>query len=296
MAKIRKGLGKGLGALMPNNQDLANENSAIAKLINLVNVSKIRTNPNQPRRNFDLDALEALKSSIDRRGLIQPITVRQIPGGYELISGERRLRVIKDLKWEEVPAYVIEVDSDAEMLELAIVENVLREDLNPIEIANSYNRLIEEYRYTQEQVAESVGKKRSTVTNMLRLLKLPVPLQDYVREERLDTGHAKVLLGIEDRDEMLEAAKSVIEKKFNVRDTEKLVKSIQNKGIKPPTKERITEEEQAILNSISNELMQSFGTKVRINAKNGKSGKVEIEYYSKDDFQRIIELLNSVKN
>ncbi len=289
----KRGLGKGLGALMPKAQDLTHENSPVAGFINLINVVKVHTNPNQPRRHFDPIALEELKSSINAHGLIQPITVREVPSGYELISGERRFRSIKELKWDQVPAYVMKVDSDAAMLELAIIENVQRENLNPIEIANGYLKLIEEYDYTQEQVAERVGKERSTVTNLLRLLKLPVTLQDLVRESKIAMGHAKVLLAIDDHDLMIDAANAVVEKKYNVRDTEKLVKTLLNKETKPPKKEMISEEVQAILSSKSEELMQSFGTKVKITPKNEKSGKIEIEYYSKDDFQRIIEILES---
>lgn len=294
MAKIKRGLGKGLGALMPNNPDLEKENSPTAGLINLIDVDKIHRNPNQPRKKFDALALEELKSSIEKRGLIQPITVRQTPGGYELISGERRLRSIRDLKMKQVPAYVIEVDSDAEMLELAIIENVQRENLNPIEIANGYQRLIEEYEYTQDEVSERVGKQRSTVTNMLRLLRLPVTLQDFLREGKIATGHAKVLLAIDNHNKMLDAASKVIEKNLNVRDTEKLVKSILNKSDETKEKETVSAEIKAVLNQKADNLQQIFGTKVRITPKNNKAGKIELDFYSKDDFQRIIDILENV--
>jgi ParB family transcriptional regulator, chromosome partitioning protein len=294
MAKTKRGLGKGLGALMPNMADYEKENSpAAAGLINLIEVDKIHKNPNQPRKQFDPVALEELKSSIEKRGLIQPITVRQTPGGYELISGERRLRSIRDLKMKEVPAYVIEVENDAVMLELAIIENVQRENLNPIEIANGYQRLLEEYDYTQDQVSERVGKKRSTVTNMLRLLKLPVTLQDFLREGTLAPGHAKVLLSLENHDQMLDAASKIIERHLNVRDTEKLVKSMQNKGQEAPAKEIISNDVKAVLNQKADNLQHLFGTKVRILPKNNDSGKIELDFYSKDDFQRIIEMLEA---
>ncbi len=295
---MKKGLGKGLGALMQDvslssalNQGI---NEELKHIISNILLKDIRPNPFNPRQDFESIALEELKSSITTHGLIQPITVRKVPQGYELIAGERRYRAFKELQLETIPAYVIEVESDSVMLELAIIENVQRENLNPIEVANGYQRLIEEHQYTQEKVAERVGKQRSTITNSLRLLKLPLSVQDHVRDKKLSMGQARALLSLENYDEILDASQFVIDHELSVRDTEKYVKGYGQKSKSNQAQSKvisISDETKTILNDKSEKLMHRYGTNVRIVAKTEETGKIEIDFYSKDDFQRIIELL-----
>ncbi len=289
----KKGLGRGLGALMPD-VDISNRGEdQLSKIFAEINISEIKVNRFQPRQNFDEKRLEELRLSIEKHGLITPISVRRIASGYELISGERRFRASQMLKMQKIPAYILDVDSDVEMLEKAIVENIQREDLNPIEEANGYNRLIEECKLTQEQVAEVVGKDRSTITNMLRLLKLPVTIQDFVRDKVLTMGHARALLSLDSYEEMIVTAQNVIEKQFSVRDTEKLVKRLLEK--QDPSfvhANTISASTKTILNDAASKLMHIMGTQVKIVPKTEEIGKIEIEYYSVDDFQRIIELID----
>lgn len=289
----KKGLGRGLGALMPN-IDVSNRgDEELSNIIAEINVSEIRVNRFQPRQDFDEKKLDELKRSIEKHGLITPISVRRVASGYELISGERRYRAVQMLKMLKIPAFILDVDSDVEMLEKAIIENIQREDLNPIEEANGYNRLIEECKLTQEQVAEVVGKDRSTIANMLRLLKLPITIQDYVRDKVITMGHARALLSLESYEDMIVTAQNVIEKQLSVRETEKLVKRLIEK---PETQFKqansISTTTKTILNDAANKLMHVMGTQVKIVPKNEEVGKIEIEYYSVEDFQRIIELID----
>lgn len=289
----KKGLGRGLGALMPD-FDISNRGEEqLTNIIAEINVSEIRVNRFQPRQDFDEKKLDELKQSIEKHGLITPISVRRVASGYELISGERRYRAIQMLKMQKIPAFVLDVDSDVEMLEKAIIENIQREDLNPIEEANAYNRLIEECKLTQEQVADVVGKDRSTITNMLRLLKLPITIQDFVRDKVLSMGHARAMLSLESYEEMIVTAQHVIEKQFSVRETEKLVKRLieKNDTTTKPTN-IISTSTKTILNDAASKLMHIMGTQVKIVPKNEEVGKIEIEYYSVEDFQRIIELID----
>ncbi len=289
----KKGLGRGLGALMPI-VDMSNRGEEqLSNIIAEINVSEIRVNRFQPRQDFDEKKLDELKQSIEKHGLITPISVRRVASGYELISGERRYRAVQMLKLQKIFAFILDVDSDVEMLEKAIIENIQREDLNPIEEANAYNRLIEECKLTQEQVAEVVGKDRSTITNMLRLLKLPVTIQDFVRDKVLTMGHARALLSLESYEDMIVTAQNVIEKQFSVRDTEKLVKRLIEKHdttFKPTN--TISTSTKTILNDAASKLMHIMGTQVKIVPKTEEVGKIEIEYYSVEDFQRIIELID----
>jgi ParB family chromosome partitioning protein len=289
----KKGLGRGLGALMPNIELSNRGEEQLSNIIAEINVSEIRVNRFQPRQDFDEKKLDELKQSIEKHGLITPISVRRVASGYELISGERRYRAVQMLKMPKIFAFILDVDSDVEMLEKAIIENIQREDLNPIEEANAYNRLIEECNLTQEQVAEVVGKDRSTITNMLRLLKLPITIQDYVRDKVLTMGHARALLSLESYEDMIVTAQNVIEKQFSVRETEKLVKRLIEKSdptFKPIN--TISTSTKTILNDAASKLMHIMGTQVKIVPKTEEVGKIEIEYYSVEDFQRIIELID----
>ncbi|MFA5511360.1 MAG: ParB/RepB/Spo0J family partition protein [Candidatus Kapaibacterium sp.] len=308
--KIKPGLGKGLGALIPSvefskdkgftvgHEESNNESNS---MIAMIDVSKIRANPYQPRQDFDDEALEGLKNSILKHGLITPITVRKSLNGFELISGERRLRAHQLAKIEAIPAYVLDVNTPIELLELAMIENIQREDLNPIEAAHGYKRLIEEFNYTQEQVAERVGKDRSTVTNFLRLLKLPENLQEALRNKDITIGHARALLAISDVARMIWAGNEVIQNKLSVRDTEALAKQIESNALtsnKPKSKlkkEIISNEVKAVLSEKADNLRKSFGTQVKITPKSKESGSIEFEFYSADDLERLLELFEYIE-
>jgi ParB family transcriptional regulator, chromosome partitioning protein len=313
--KQKPGLGKGLGALLPSiefsddgfkfkDEQVTEE---LKGSIALIEIDRVAYNPYQPRKTFDEHALDDLRKSIEEHGVIQPITVRKSAEGYELIAGERRLRASKKAGKRKIPAYIIDVQSDVEMLELAIIENVQRENLNPIEVANGYQRLIEECKLTQEEVATKVGKDRTSVTNFLRLLKLHEKIQESLRVKDISMGHARALLGVTDKETMLKAWELVKKEALNVRQTEKLVKDINAGKIvfgeqltkpKPVNKDKkhLTEEEVIIIESTENKLRQAFGTNVAIKTKSKESGKVEFEYYSKDDLERLLEIFLQTDN
>lgn len=310
-SKIKPGLGKGLGALIPSVEfnaetgfTITDENQKLSgSMIAKIEISKIRTNPYQPRQDFDLEALDSLKKSILKHGIISPITVRRSINGYELISGERRLRASIEAGLETIPAYILDINTSLEMLELALIENIQREDLNPIETAHGYKRLIEEYKYTQEQVAERVGKDRSTVTNFLRLLKLPENLQESLRAKEISVGHARALLALNDSAKMIWAGMQINEKQLSVRETEALVKQIEsgtlNINSKPKQnikKDILSSEVKAVLHEKADRLKQIFGTQVRITPKTKESGTIELEFYSADDLERLIDLLEIIED
>jgi ParB family chromosome partitioning protein len=317
MTKTKKttGLGKGLGALLPSiefsdkgfkftpSEDAPEQTGSIA----LVDITKVEQNPYQPRKDFDDQALEELKNSILEHGVIQPITVRVSPTGYELISGERRLRASTLAGMTKIPAYIIDVATGVEMLELALIENVQRENLNPIEVANGYQRLIEECGLTQEQVSVKVGKERSTVTNFLRLLRLPESIQESLRNREISMGHARAILALSDYKKMIIAWREVMEHGLSVRATETLVKDVElgkfrNGDSQKLTKKSLKKEEKppvvsadiaAILEGHEKQLRHAFGTQVKINPKDLNSGTIEFEFYTPDDLDRLLDLFNS---
>lgn len=299
MGKSKKefGLGRGLSSLLPTNFDISGEKqiSSEDSSVNLTNfpfeeieISKISFNPLQPRKEFDANQLEELAHSIKENGVIQPITVRKIDSGYQIISGERRTRAALKAGLTKIPAYIIKVEEDHSLLELSIIENIQREDLNPIDLANAYKKLIEDYHYTQEKLARKVGKERSTLSNILRLLKLPINIQDSIKKEEISLGHAKVLLSIEDYDTLQKVWKKVIKENLSVRQTEHLVNSMKLR--KSPVPHKINKD--ANLSAIEKELIQILGTNVSIQHKD-KKGKIIIEFYNNEDFQRIIEIILS---
>lgn len=302
--KPKFGLGKGLGALLPSSDKGETTQSLNSEIFDMIDMTKIIINPYQPRKEFDQQALEDLSESIKKYGLIQPITCRKVNGNYELISGERRYRASKLAGLKQIPAYIIKVDEDVKMLELALIENIQRVDLNPIETANGYQRLIEECGYTQEQVAERIGKDRSTITNFIRLLKLPDKIQDDLRDGLISVGHARTLLGLNDRNAILVVEKEIIRNNLNVRQVEKIVKdyqtgkiaiidnSIVNLTIKEKT-EKI-DNIKVFLNTFEDELRQKFATKVNIKPKDENSGTIEINFFSKDEFDRLMSLFNQI--
>ena len=307
MAK-KQALGKGLGAILPPAiEDLGGaEGSSDAtiyqfddrqrsKRVAEVHLDQIRPNPYQPRETFDEEALAELASSIAEHGLIQPITVRLVgPRRYEIISGERRYRASKLAGMETVLAYIREAD-DAEMLEWSLVENIQREDLDPIEEALGYQRLMDECELTQAQVAVKVGKNRSTVANAVRLLRLPASIQKSLRSGQLSSGHARVLVSIEDPEMQTALADKIIELGLSVRATEQIARDALE-GVPDRTKKRpkpasIPDAEQAQIVDFTNRLRSHFGTQIAIRHESGKGGRIEIAYYSEDDLERVMELL-----
>lgn len=295
---FKKVLGKGLGALLSDVEFstgegfniTSKENESVSENMPQINIKTIRINPYQPRKDFDEEALKDLANSIREHGVIQPITVRKVIGGYELITGERRLRASKLAKLKTIPAYILTDITDEDMLVYAIIENVQREELNPVEVAYGYKQLIDECRLTQEEVAKKVGKDRSTVTNMLRLLKLPDKVHEGLRKNSISMGHARALLGLEDKKStLIEAYNTIIDKKLSVRATEKLVNRLKVAKI-VKTKNDISEQVRLVLADIEDQLRQLFGTEVKIKAKSEESGTITFEFYSKDDFERLNEM------
>jgi ParB family transcriptional regulator, chromosome partitioning protein len=292
-------LGKGLSALIPRGtvRDeaappvLAPDSGDGNNTIVAIEVAKVKSNPYQPRLDFDPQALDELKRSIVEKGVIQPITVRRTGSGeYELISGERRIRASKDAGLKTIPAYVIYVKSDEEMLELALIENLQREHLNPIEVAVSYQRLIDECRFTQEEVAQKIGKDRSTVTNFLRLLKLPEKIQNAVRKGELSMGHARSLITLTDEKIQMRLFEKIARQHLSVRQVEELVKDVPKKNAKAPHRLTIRRNENFI-QEFESKLRESLGTKVTIRPKSGEAGEIVVEYYTGSDLERLIELM-----
>jgi len=280
-----KRLGRGLRALIPDipDEDTEDRTSSIRD----IEVAKIKPNPYQPRENFDESALDELKNSIAEKGIIQPITVRRVADGYELIAGERRLRAVTALNFDRIPAYVLEVESDEEMLELSLIENIQREDLNPIDIARAYNRLLVDCNLTQESVAKRVGKDRSTVANFLRLLKLPQRIQESLRVGELNMGHARALITVSDEELQNKLWRKIVRDKLSVRDVERLVK--QNSRKKSQL-QRAEPAKSPHLMEIEEKLRNLYGTQVRI--KLGKKvSTIEIEFYSNEDFERVLNIM-----
>jgi len=290
--KQQFGLGKGLSSLIQTNLETLEQTDEKAKLLaqifQEVEISKIQFNPYQPRRNFDDKNIEELAESIKINGVIQPITLRKTETGFQLVSGERRIRAALKAGLTKIPAFIISVDEDYKMLEIALIENIQREDLNPIDLANGFKKLAEEFHFTQEEIAHRVGKDRSTITNIIRLLKLPIVVQDSLRKGEISIGHAKVLLSL-DNDELIKQAwKKIIENNLSVRQTEKLITSLLSNKPKETKPKKITVDSN--LRYFEQEISKTIGTKVKIEDRN-KKGKIIIEYYGKEDFERIVNRL-----
>lgn len=283
----RKALGRGLKALIPDAPSPQDPHLSESP-IEYADVDKIAPNPFQPRESFDPEKLEELKNSIAEKGLVQPITVRKHGFGYQLISGERRLRAVRDLGIEKIPAYILDVQSDEEMLELSIIENIHREDLNPIEVANGYQRLIQECQLTQEEVAKKLGKDRTTVTNFLRLLKLPRQIQESVQKNDLSMGHARALLSLPSREEQINLWKKIVRNGLSVRSIEKIVR---DRGTPAQTKSVPSLDKRSIYHEdFESRLRKKLTTKVQIKPKQN-GGAIEIDYYSDDDLDRLIAII-----
>lgn len=303
----KKVLGRGLGAFFPEyneggveKDDARKTKTAVslepAERVNVVlniPIDHIRPNPHQPRTHFKEEALEELSSSIKKHGLIQPVTVRYLgERRFELISGERRLRATKLAGIEEIPAYIREAD-DEQIIAFALIENIQREELNPLEISLGYQRLIDEVGYTQSEVAERVGKNRSTVTNMLRLLQLPDFIQAALRDERISTGHARALINLKKEEDQQKLLKQIVSKNLSVRQTEDLVKSFEKKNEQKSIRKPEVKPGNLFLDEISKRLRSKLSTKVNIKQK-GKGGEIKIEYYSNDDLERLMQLFDEM--
>lgn len=281
MGTKRPALGKGLGALFP---DIEKEDR---KSFFLCGIEEISPSRYQPRKGFDGAKLDELAASIKEKGIIEPLIVRKGESGYELIVGERRWRAAQRAGIKEVPVIVREA-STGEALELALIENLQREDLNPLEEAEAYKRLMEEFHHTQEELAKRIGKDRTTVANAVRLLKLPEEIKASLSDESITSGHARALLGLDTPGEQKAACKEIIKRGLSVRETERLVKKITLRKSSPDTGLRPSREEDLLIRNLEETLRRFLGTQVRI-PKKGQKGKIEIEFYSDEDLERIIE-------
>lgn len=324
--KSALGLGKGLGALIPSgspdtarqfiNETLITDDGVTVGVTAMIDIAKVRPNPFQPRQDFDPAALEDLTRSIREKGVIQPITVRRSGNGYELIAGERRVRASIEAGLTKIPAYILDVETDRQMLEIAIIENVQRENLNPIEVARGYHRLMEECTMTQEEVAEKVGKDRTTVTNFLRLLKLPAGIQECLRTRQITMGHARSMLAVSNPSSQLALLGYVLQNDLSVRRTEQLVKHLENgyqlpdsEPEAPPVPSRrkknaataaptttngksdtVTPEVAQTIHDIESRLRQVFATQVRVRTKTSSTGSIELDFFSLDELERMLDL------
>ena len=288
MAK-KNALGRGLGALIEDASidQLKNDGSVINEIV----VKKIEANPWQPRTIFDEESLEELADSIKEIGIIQPITVRLLEtGSYQLITGERRFRAAKKLGLKTIPAYIRSAE-DGNMLEMALIENIQREDLDAIEVAISYQRLIEECELTQESLSDRVGKKRSTISNYLRLLKLPAEVQIAIREKKISMGHARALVNIEDAASQLNIFSKIVSGGLSVRKVEDLVRNMQQMNSKADSPKK---SEDKTYNDLQEHLAKQFGSNVDFRRSNKGSGKIVISFKSDEDLERIIAILDKL--
>ena len=327
MAVKKKGLGRGLDALFPEKpaekkpvpkpitkevnpkqeaesvkttvpasdkkEMTADAPTEVKKTEMLVKISKVEPNRTQPRKQFDEDALVELSESIKQFGILQPLLVSDKGDYYEIIAGERRWRAAKLAGLKEVPVIIKEFN-DQQVVEISLSENIQREDLNPIEEAMAYKRLINEFKLKQDSIAERVSKSRTAVTNSLRLLKLDERVQQMLIDEMISAGHARAILAIPDKDKQASVAMKVFDEKLSVRETEKLVKHI----VEPPKKKaekQVNTAEDAIYESLEEKMKGIVGTRVFIHRKKNNKGKIEIEYYSRDELERIIELFESIR-
>ncbi|MEX0822088.1 MAG: ParB/RepB/Spo0J family partition protein [Rhodothermales bacterium] len=304
MASKKAALGRGLSAILPSDEEDDEQEAPrrtsrdrLAGRVAQVDVSLVRPNPYQPRKDFNDSALDELAESIKQLGVIQPITVRTTEDGFEIISGERRLRAARRAGLSRIPAYVREADSE-EMLEMAIVENIQREELNPIEVALGYQRLIDECSLTQEGVAEKVGKGRATIANFLRLLKLPARIQASLRDGMVSVGHARALINVDDEDVQQRLIEEIEDQDLSVRDVEKKVRRwhrAQEEATEPPkqtepTGRELVDRDSLQVRNYTTRLRNFLSTQVKIRHKSD-GGHIEIEYYSNEDLERLLELI-----
>ncbi len=304
MSKAKHGLGKGLSALIRTTPAAERPEPAVARpagrdaeagAVTHIEIAKIQPNPFQPRADFDQQALDELKESIKEKGIIQAVTVRRSGEGmYELISGERRIRASMEIGLKSIPAYVIDVKNREEMLELALIENLQREHLNPVEIAISYQRLMHDVGLSAEDIARKVSKDRTTVVNFLRLLKLPAKIQETLRKGQLTMGHARALVALPDERTQLRFFEKILKQDLNVRQVEKLVRDF-SKAPEQKSAERAPKGSATAVDSISERIQQILATRVRVNVHDGGRGEIMIEFYSSDDLGRLFDLIASIE-
>lgn len=305
MAVKKGGLGKGLDSLITDKVG-AGRVTAVRPSADgqsekvtdgvMVNINKVEPNRDQPRKNFDEDALVELSESIRQFGVLQPLLVQDKSDYYEIIAGERRWRAAKLAGLKEIPVIIKQL-SDQEVVEISLIENIQRENLNPIEEAFAYKRLLTEFHLKQDEVAERVSKSRTAVTNSMRLLKLDERVQQMVIDDMISTGHARALLGIEDGEKQYTTAQKIFDEKLSVRETEKLVKKIQQEKDIPVEKEKKADAKmEAIYQDLEEKMKSILGTKVAIRQKDDKKGKIEIEYYSMEELDRILDLMGTIQN
>lgn len=304
MVARKKGLGKGLDSLIPDNKPVkTNQTEMVLNAIKnndvqvesksgeqMININKVEPNRDQPRKKFEEDALMELSDSVRQFGILQPLIVRKRKDYYEIIAGERRWRAAKMAGLKEVPVIIKEY-TEQEIIEIGLIENIQRENLNPIEEAAAYKRLLEEFHLKQDEVAERVSKSRTAVTNSMRLLKLSEKVQQMVIDDMISTGHARPLLALDDEKQQYELATKIFDEKLSVRDVEKLIKEIKNP--KQPKEKKVIKNE-FIYDDLANKMKDVMGTKVSIAAKGNGKGKIEIEYYSDSELERMFDMIMSL--
>ena len=301
MVAKKSGLGKGLDALIPagnkrtvekkNSEPVIIEKVVEKKGVETLKITEVEPNREQPRKNFNEDALLELADSIKQYGVIQPLIVQKKADHYEIIAGERRWRAAKMAGIKEIPV-IIKDYSDQQVMEISLIENIQREDLNPIEEAMAYKNLMEEFHLKQDEIAEKVSKSRTTVTNSMRLLKLDKRVQQMMIDDMISAGHARTLITIEDADAQYNIATKIFDEKLSVRETEKLVKLLQKPEVK---KEKVEKVNSFIYKDIEEKMKAILGTKVTVDHKSNNKGKISIEYYSNEELERILYLLESIK-
>ena len=296
MAALKRGLGKGIDSIIPPASEKKNENP-VTKVQEkgpetIVKISKVEPNPEQPRKKFDEDALQELADSIKQFGVLQPLLVQDRKNHYEIIAGERRWRAAKVAGLKEIPV-IIKDYSDQEIVEISLIENIQREDLNPIEEALAYKRLLEEFNLKQDEVADRVAKSRTAVTNSMRLLKLCDEVQQMLIDDMITAGHARALIMVENPQEQYTLAQKIFDEKLSVRDVEKLVKDLH----KPPKKQKREENKslQAVYQEYENKLKDRLGTKVKVSSKGNGKGTIEIEFFNHDEFDRLMDMIGYEK-
>lgn len=298
MAVKKKGLGKGLDSLIPENKSMKiapKEETKVQEVKTgetMMKINMVEPNREQPRKHFEEDALLELADSIKQYGVLQPLLVRKRDDYYEIIAGERRWRAAKLAGVKEVPV-IIKDYTEQEVVEISLIENIQRENLNPIEEAMAYKKLISEFKLKQDEVAERVSKSRTAVTNSMRLLKLDEKVQQMIIDDMISTGHARALLAIDDPEQQYLLATKVFDEKLSVRETEKLIK-----GLKTPKKETKlikNDEHKFVYDDLAEKMKNVFGTKVKIAPKSNGKGKIEIEYYSADELERMFEMIMSLR-
>lgn len=312
MSKTKPGLGRGLDALINpkvkdevdkplsvSSEEIKSDDGKSVDVLAKIPADKIDSNPFQPRTDFDEEALDELKKSILENGLIQPVTVRRMDDGrYQLISGERRLRACLDIGYKEIPSYIVQVDSKEAMLALSLIENIQREKLNAIEIAEAYKRLLEECRLSQEEVATKLGKNRTTITNSIRLLKLPKQVRESIAKEEISAGHARALINLPSEEIQVEVVNKIKKSELSVRKVENLVKQYTNNRGKNKSKrfkDNSDKTKETHQKDLESKLRTVFGTKVLCKQRSNGAGEITIEFYSNDELERLLELFEVIE-